>query len=45
MRQCAGCREKKPKKQLIRVVRSPEGQISLDVTGKAPFRFAGATKK
>ena len=40
MRQCAGCREKKPKKELIRVVRSPEGAISLDTTGKAPGRGA-----
>ena len=30
MRQCLGCREMKPKKELIRVVRSPEGNISLD---------------
>ena len=29
MRQCVGCREMKPKKELIRVVRSPEGGISL----------------
>ena len=30
MRQCVGCREMKPKKELIRVVRSPEGAVSLD---------------
>ena len=30
LRQCLGCREMKPKKELVRVVRSPEGQISLD---------------
>ena len=35
MRQCLGCRENKPKKELIRVVRSPEGEISLDFRGKA----------
>ena len=35
MRQCLGCREMKPKKELIRVVRSPEGKISLDIKGKA----------
>ena len=40
MRQCLGCRERKPKKELIRVVRSPEGAISLDFKGKAPGRGA-----
>ena len=40
MRQCVGCREMKPKKELIRVVKSPEGQISLDFRGKAPGRGA-----
>ena len=40
MRQCLGCREQKPKKELIRVVRSPEGGISLDFRGKAPGRGA-----
>ena len=35
-----GCREQKPKKELIRVVRSPEGQVSLDFRGKAPGRGA-----
>lgn len=40
MRQCVGCREMKPKKELIRVVRSPEGGISLDFSGKAPGRGA-----
>ena len=40
MRQCLGCREMKPKKELIRVVRSPEGVISLDFKGKAPGRGA-----
>ena len=38
MRQCLGCREMKPKRELIRVVRSPEGEISLDFKGKAPGR-------
>ena len=38
MRQCVGCREMKPKNQLIRIVRSPEGEISLDFRGKAPGR-------
>ena len=41
MRQCLGCREMKPKKELIRVVRSPdETTISLDFHGKAPGRGA-----
>ena len=40
MRQCVGCREMKPKKELIRVVKSPEGVISLDFRGKAPVRGA-----
>ena len=40
MRQCLGCREMKPKRELIRVVRSPEGEISLDFKGLAPGRGA-----
>ena len=39
-RQCLGCREMKDKKDLIRVVRSPEGEISLDLTGKKSGRGA-----
>lgn len=39
-RMCIGCREMKDKKALIRVVKSPEGQISLDSTGKKPGRGA-----
>ena len=39
-RQCMGCRERKEKREMIRVVRSPEGQISLDFRGKAPGRGA-----
>ena len=38
--QCTGCREMKPKRELIRVVRSPENEISLDFKGKAPGRGA-----
>lgn len=34
LRMCGGCNEMKPKKELVRVVRSPEGEISLDLTGK-----------
>lgn len=40
MRQCLGCREMKPKGELIRVVRSPQGEISLDFKGKKPGRGA-----
>lgn len=40
MRQCLGCREMKPKRELMRVVRSPEGVVSLDLRGKAPGRGA-----
>ncbi|NCE64724.1 YlxR family protein [Pseudoflavonifractor sp. 524-17] len=40
MRQCLGCREMKPKRELIRVVRSPEGEVSLDFKGKKPGRGA-----
>ena len=39
-RQCMGCRERKNKPELIRVVRSPEGTFSLDFRGKAPGRGA-----
>lgn len=39
-RQCIGCREMKEKKALIRVVRSPEGEISLDTVGRKPGRGA-----
>ena len=40
MRKCTGCGEMKPKKELIRVVKSPEGEISLDLTGKKSGRGA-----
>ena len=40
MRMCVGCREMKPKKELIRVVRQPSGQVMLDRTGKAAGRGA-----
>ena len=33
-RQCMGCRERKMKKELIRVVRTPEGAVCLDFSGK-----------
>ncbi|MBE6948569.1 MAG: YlxR family protein [Ruminococcaceae bacterium] len=40
MRQCTGCREMKPKKELIRVVKSPDGDISIDFKGKKSGRGA-----
>lgn len=40
MRMCAGCGESKPKLELVRVVRSPQGEISIDRTGKKPGRGA-----
>ena len=39
-RQCVGCREMKDKKSLLRVVKSPEGTVSLDFGGKKPGRGA-----
>ncbi|MEF9852832.1 MAG: YlxR family protein [Hydrogenoanaerobacterium sp.] len=39
-RMCSGCGEMKPKKELIRVVKSAEGEISLDLTGKKAGRGA-----
>ena len=42
-RQCVGCREMKDKKSLLRVVKSPEGVVSLDFVGKKPTKSpAGA---
>jgi predicted RNA-binding protein YlxR (DUF448 family) len=40
LRVCIGCQEKKPKKELIRIVRTPEGDVVLDLTGKKPGRGA-----
>ena len=40
MRMCVGCREMKPKRELLRVVRSPEGEVSIDLTGRKPGRGA-----
>ena len=40
MRQCLGCREMKSKFELIRVVRSPEGEVALDFNGKKSGRGA-----
>ena len=40
MRKCTGCNEMKPKKELIRVILTPEGAIELDRTGKKNGRGA-----
>ena len=39
-RQCIGCRERMDKRQLIRVVRTPEGNVQLDFSGKLNGRGA-----
>ncbi len=38
MRTCVGCRTSRPKRDLIRVVRDPEGKVGLDLSGKNPGR-------
>lgn len=40
MRMCLGCGEMKPKRELIRMVKSKEGELSLDLTGKKSGRGA-----
>lgn len=40
IRRCIGCMESKPKKDLVRVVASKEGDVSLDLSGKANGRGA-----
>ena len=40
LRRCLGCNEQKPKVELLRVVRTPEGEIVLDFTGKKSGRGA-----
>lgn len=40
VRMCSGCQQHRTKKELVRVVRSPEGEISLDSTGKKSGRGA-----
>ena len=39
-RTCMACQEKEDKRDLVRIVRSPEGEISVDLTGKKPGRGA-----
>lgn len=40
MRMCLGCQEMKPKKELVRIVRTPEGMVEIDPTGKRNGRGA-----
>jgi len=40
LRTCIGCQCKKPKKELIRIIRTPEGKIEIDKTGKKSGRGA-----
>lgn len=44
LRRCNGCMEMKPKKELVRVVKNKEGEISLDLTGKKAGRGAYVCK-
>ncbi|MCH7712990.1 MAG: YlxR family protein [Chloroflexi bacterium] len=39
-RTCVGCGQKRPKRELVRVVRTPQGGLLLDTTGKTPGRGA-----
>lgn len=45
MRKCVACQEMIPKKELIRVVRNTEGQVKIDLTGKASGRGAYICRK
>jgi uncharacterized protein len=45
MRKCVACQEMTPKKELIRVVREPNGEVKMDPTGKASGRGAYLCKK
>lgn len=40
IRKCVGCQERLEKRALIRLVRSPEGDYSIDLSGKKPGRGA-----
>ncbi len=40
LRKCVGCDERREKRDLIRVVRNPEGEVDIDTTGKKPGRGA-----
>jgi hypothetical protein len=45
IRSCVGCREKKEKSELIRIVRTPDKEVKIDPDGKAPGRGAYICKK
>ena len=45
MRMCVGCHEMRPKRELQRIVRSPEGEVSIDPVGKKPGRGAYVCRK
>ncbi|MBQ2807186.1 MAG: YlxR family protein [Clostridia bacterium] len=45
MRQCLGCNEHFPKRELIRIVRTPEGEVVADTTGKKNGRGAYLCQK
>jgi len=40
VRRCVGCSAQKPKRELVRIVRSPEGEVGVDLTGKRSGRGA-----
>lgn len=40
IRMCVACREGKPKRELVRVVKNKEGEVGVDTTGKAQGRGA-----
>ncbi|MBQ6864934.1 MAG: YlxR family protein [Clostridia bacterium] len=40
LRKCTGCNEMKPKRELVRIVRTPEGTVALDTTGRMNGRGA-----
>lgn len=40
IRTCSGCRQERPKREMVRVVRSPDGAVSVDETGKRSGRGA-----
>ncbi len=40
LRKCTGCGEMKPKKELVRVVKTPDDKVLLDLTGRANGRGA-----
>ena len=40
IRTCIGCQNKKPKREMLRIIRTPEGNIEIDTTGKKSGRGA-----